>query len=91
MASRTEVSPTTDLAIPPGETLSDELAARGLTQREFARLTGRPEQAISEIVRGKKQITARTALQFEQALGIPAIFWLNLEANYRLTLARTKA
>ncbi len=76
-----------DLAIPPGETLADELEARGMTQVELAKAMGRPAQAISEIIRGKKRITADTALQFERVLGIPAYIWVGLQGRYELTLA----
>ncbi len=80
-----------DLAIPPGELLGDELRARGLTQTKFARQIGRPIQAVNEIIHGKKAITPETALQIEEALGIEAELWLGLEATYRLTLARNAA
>ena len=56
----------------PGDILRRELDARGLSQRAFAEMTGRPEQVVSEIVRGKKRITAETALDFADALGIEA-------------------
>ena len=78
-----------DLAIPPGEMLAEELAARGMTQRELARRAGRPEQAISEIVNAKKAITPETALAFEEVLGPSAEFWLGLQTTYDLTRART--
>jgi plasmid maintenance system antidote protein VapI len=39
-------------------------------------------------VLGKKQIVARTALDLEAALKIPAEFWMNLEIAYQLTKAR---
>ncbi|MCH8993802.1 MAG: hypothetical protein IH959_02410, partial [Chloroflexi bacterium] len=39
-----------DLPIPPGEILAEELAARGMRQKELALLMKRPEQAISEII-----------------------------------------
>jgi len=61
-----------------------------MTQKELAELMGRPYQVISEIVRDKKRITAETALDLEQALGIPAHLWLNLEADYQLTKARLR-
>ena len=77
-----------DLAIPPGETLADEIAARGMTQTELAARLGRPVQVVNEIVRGKKSITDDTALDLEKVLGIPAMFWVNLEQNYRMTRAR---
>ncbi|HRC62594.1 MAG: HigA family addiction module antidote protein [Dehalococcoidia bacterium] len=67
-----------DLAIHPGELLAEELEARGLTQRQLALNIDRTVQAINEIVRGKKAITAETALQLEEALGVPAHLWVNL-------------
>lgn len=79
-----------DLAIAPGETLAEEIEARGMSQRELAESAGRPEQAISEIIHGKKAITAETALQLEKVLGISASFWVDLEANYQTTLARNR-
>ncbi len=66
----------------------DELEARGMSQKEFAERTGRPKSAINEIIKGKKQITPETAIQFERVLGIPAHVWLNLENNYRYNRAR---
>ncbi len=71
----------------PGRILSTELSARGWSQKEFAEIIGRPAQAISEIVRGTKQITPETALEFAEALGTSPQFWTNLESNYRLFLA----
>ena len=79
-----------DLAIPPGETLADEIAARGMSQTELAARLGRPVQAVNEIIHGKKAITDDTALGLEKVLGIPAAFWVNLEQNYRMTRARLR-
>ena len=79
-----------DLPIPPGEYLAEVLAELSLNQLELARQLARPPQTISAIVRGKKAITADTAIQFETALGVPAYFWLNLEAQYQLALARQR-
>ena len=59
-----------------------------MTQRELATRLGRPAQVISEIINAKKAITPETALGLETALGISAAFWINLEAEYELTLAR---
>jgi HTH-type transcriptional regulator / antitoxin HigA len=74
----------------PGDILRQELDARGLSQRGFAEKIGRPEQLVSEIIRGKKRITAETALDFAEALGIAAEFWLNLEVNFELDQARSR-
>ncbi|MDO8532784.1 MAG: HigA family addiction module antitoxin [Dehalococcoidia bacterium] len=86
MATRTDVYP--DVAIPPGEYLTEEIKARGISQTELARRMGRPVNAINEIVNGKKAITAETALQLEAVMPeIPARFWLNLETDYQLAKA----
>ena len=77
-----------NLAIPPGEYLSEVLDEVGMSQAELARRTGRPAQAINEIVHGEKAITPHTALQLEQVLRIPAHIWMGLEAEYQLALAR---
>lgn len=77
-----------DLAIHPGELLAEELEVRGITQKALAAIMERPAQAVNEIVRGKKAITADTALQLEAVLGAPAAFWLNLQSQYDLVLAR---
>ena len=79
-----------DLPIPPGEILAEELAARGMTRKELAAQLGRPAQAVDEIIRAEKAITPDTARGLEKVLGIAADFWLNLESTYRLTLARNR-
>lgn len=90
MVTNTDDRAFSDLAVPPGELLAEELEARGMTQKELADRTGRPEQKISEIINGKKSITQDTALELEKVLGIPAHFWVNLEASYQLTKARLR-
>jgi len=76
------------LPIPPGLTLREELAERGITQTAFAKQIGRPVQAVNEIIKGKKSITADTAIAFERALGIKAELWLKLEASYQISKVR---
>jgi HTH-type transcriptional regulator/antitoxin HigA len=67
------------------------LEARGWSQRDLAAILGRPEQAISEIITGGKQITPETSVELGHAFGTSPEFWCNLETNYRLELARTQA
>ena len=80
----------TDAVIPPGEILQEELEVRGMSQRALAAKTGRPMQMISELCRGKKALTADTALDLERALDIPAHVWVVLEGEYRTALARKR-
>ncbi len=86
MATREEIH--SDLAVPPGEYLSEVLDDLDMSQADLARRMGRPAQAINEIVKGTKALTPETALQLEHVVGVPAHIWLGLEAEYRLTLAR---
>lgn len=72
--------------ITPGEIIKEELDSRGWTQGDFAEITGKPLQAINEIIAGKKAITPETAVLFSEAFGTSPEFWLNLEASYRLDL-----
>lgn len=77
-------------AVLPGRILQRELDARGWTQKDLAEITKRPPQAINEIIKGTKQITPETARELSCALGTTAEFWLNLQTNYRLNLAKKK-
>jgi HTH-type transcriptional regulator/antitoxin HigA len=84
MVTKTDAYP--DVAISPGEYLAEEIEAREITQKELAKRMKRPLNAINEIIKGKKAITAATALQLEEVMPeIPARFWLNLETDYQLT------
>ncbi len=74
--------------VAPGRILSRELEARGWTQKDLANIIKRPPQAINEIIQGTKKITPETALELSDAFGTSADFWNNLEANYRLHLAK---
>ena len=79
-----------DLAIPPGETLSDEIAARGISQTALAARLRQPVQVVDEIMHGKKAITDHTAIGLEKVLGIPAAFWVNLEQNYQMNKSQSR-
>jgi HTH-type transcriptional regulator / antitoxin HigA len=71
-------------AFPPGEYLKDELEERGWTQEEFASIIGRPAAVVNQIISGKRGISPETAREIGAALGTSAIYWMNLEAAYRL-------
>ncbi len=77
-----------DYAIHPGETLVETIEELGMSQAELAQRMGRPLQMISEIVQGKKAITAETALQLERATGVPGNFWNSAQRNYEAAAAR---
>ena len=75
----------------PGEILLEEfLIPLEMSQVAFAEHIGVPVQRVNEIVRGKRGITPETAWLFSQAFGTTPEFWLNLQTNYDLALARPK-
>ena len=75
--------------IHPGVTLREdfmephELSANGLSKA-----LGIPQNRVSDIVRGRRGITADTALRLERAFGVSGSFWLNLQSDYELEVAR---
>lgn len=77
-----------DYAIHPGENLAETLGELGMSQAELAQRMGLPLHMISEIIQGKKAITAETALQLERATGVPSNFWNSSQRNYEATLTR---
>ena len=62
-----------DLPIPPGENLAEELEARGMTTQELASALGVSEQSVAEIIRGERPITDETASGLEKAIGVRAV------------------
>lgn len=77
---KTGISP--DLIIHPGETINDILTSRDISQADLAILTGVTPAYVSQIVNGKKGISAKFAVALEYALGISNSFWINLQAHY---------
>lgn len=78
------------IAIPPGETIRENMIFLGMYQKELAiRLEITPKH-LSNIINGKEPITYETALKLETVLGPKAQFWMNLETNYQLIKSRLK-
>lgn len=74
--------------IHPGEVLVDELEETGLTARSLAEVLEVPPNRLYQILAGKRNITADTALRLAQYFGMSAGFWMNLQSAYELDLAR---
>jgi addiction module HigA family antidote len=72
----------------PGEVLhEDYLVPKGISQNQLALSMRVPSNRISEIVQGKRAITAETALRLARAIGTSPDFWLNLQMQYDLRIA----
>ena len=79
-------------AIHPGEILLTEfMQPFGLSSYRLAKELAVPAPRINDIVLGKRSISADTALRLGIFFNLPAQFWLNLQNDYDLRLATTKA
>ena len=71
--------------IHPGVILKEEfLLPLGISAYRLAKDTFLPQTRISEILKGKRRITADTALRFSKFFGTSAKFWLGLQDDYDL-------
>lgn len=77
--------------IHPGEHLQEELETLSMSAAELARQIDVPSNRVSDIVRGKRDISADTAMRLGHFFGTSAQFWLNLQAIYDLRIAEQKA
>ena len=73
--------------IHPGEILADELQELKMSAAELARLLHVPTNRITQILAGRRAITADTALRLGQWFGTGPELWLNLQKAYELRLA----
>ena len=77
--------------VTPGEILDEEfLKPMGLSQSALANQMGVPRMRVSEIVRGKRAVTAETAILLAETLGTSARFWMNLQTTHDLAVAAMK-
>jgi addiction module HigA family antidote len=73
----------------PGEILlGDFMEPLGLTQYALAKALGVPALRISQIVRGKRAISADTALRLSRYFGTRPDWWLDLQTHHDLEIAR---
>ena len=78
--------------IHPGVTLREDfMEPYQLSANSLAKALGIPQNRVSDIVRGRRGITADTALRLERAFGVSAAFWLNLQSQYELEVAKQEA
>jgi addiction module HigA family antidote len=77
--------------IHPGEILLEEfLRPMGISQYRLARSISVPPRRINEIVHGKRNITADTALRLSRFFGTSERFWLNLQLRYELEMEKDR-
>ena len=77
--------------IHPGEILKEEfLDPMGLSQNRLALDIHVPAPRVNDIVRGKRAITADTAVRLGIYFGTGPEFWQNLQSHYDLCMAQRK-
>ena len=75
----------------PGMLLAEEfMRPSGVSQYRLAKDTGLSPIQVSFIVRGKRAISAETALRLGRFFGMSAEFWINAQAHYDLQIAEAK-
>lgn len=78
--------------IHPGEVLDEEfLQPMSLSQNRLALALGVPARRINEIVLGKRGVSADTALRLSTYFGNSADFWLGIQMEYDLDVARIES
>ena len=77
--------------VPPGTILKDELDEIGMSAAALARRLQVSENRLSEIMHGRRTITADTALRLGRWFGTSAGFWLNLQKSHDLRTAEQQS
>ncbi|MBN8782487.1 MAG: addiction module antidote protein, HigA family [Sphingobacteriales bacterium SCN 48-20] len=80
----------TDIALHPGDILLDELEARGVRKTVFAEQLNMKPSHFSELLHGKRNVSAATALKLEKLLGISAEYFMRVQVYYDLFMERNK-
>lgn len=74
----------------PAETLREKLVEMGMSIKEFALRTGKPEKTIIAVLNEESSLTPEMAVLFENVTKISAAFWINKQARFNEYLARRK-
>ncbi len=74
-------------AIHPGVHIANELEELNMSAAQLARELDIPANRLTEIIRGRRGISADTALRLARWLGTTPELWMNLQKNYELRLA----
>ncbi|MCK9992481.1 MAG: antitoxin HigA-1 [Alphaproteobacteria bacterium] len=77
-------------AIHPGEVLADELAELGVSASQLARAIDVPVNRVTQILQGRRAITADTALRLGRWFGTGPEIWLDLQTDYELRIAEAE-
>ncbi|MDZ4735869.1 MAG: HigA family addiction module antitoxin [Rhodospirillaceae bacterium] len=79
------------IPVHPGKILKREIAARKLSANQLALSLRVPSGRITDILNGKRGITAETALRLGRYFGNSPSFWMNLQSQYELAVVERDA
>ena len=79
---------TPNMAIPPGDSIRENMEMLGMNQEELAARLGITTKHLSHVLNGFSPVTYETALRLESVIGASAEFWMNLEMHYQLHKSR---
>jgi len=75
-------------AFHPGEFLREEIEERDLLKKDVAKSLHILPHHLSEIFAGKRNISATLAIRLEKLLGVSSHYWLGMQMEYDLFIAR---
>ena len=78
-------------AVHPGRLLRRKLTARGLSANRLALDIGVPSGRITDILNGRRSITADTAVRLGRYFGNSARFWLDLQGQYDIAVVERES
>ena len=85
MATRNE-NPTPFMAVHPGMMIKPELEEREISQKDFAKMLGVQPSHLSEVLSGKRPLTAELAVKIEDSIGLPAKALMTAQSQYECDL-----
>jgi antitoxin HigA-1 len=77
-------------AIHPGKVLADELAVLNVSPSQLARAIDVPVNRVTQILHGRRAITADTALRLGRWFGTGPEIWIDLQTDYELRIAEAE-
>jgi len=81
----------TRLRVHPGEIIRHEfLGPLGMSATALAKALGIPANRVSEIVAGRRSVTADTAIRLARYWGTSVEFWMNLQVTYDIAVAEAE-
>ncbi len=90
METRNE-NPAPFIAVHPGMMVKPELQERGISQKDFAHMLDVQASHLSEVLNGKRSLSAELAVKIQNAIGIPAEILLSAQAQYELESVANKS